>query len=537
MVVRNGAKGSGKGTGTGYNLAYKCLHCEGFRWADVAESRGETHCLCGTKFPSRPVRMPFYRKGPPSTPRRDGASQALDAMSSTTPAAAAAKAKAKPGAKPKAKPTPAPWAGRSPTVRQSDGRAGDAADLHLDPTRVDDELYMIESFAKLARHFRKTDMIDQLEHSRRKAIRAKAEQMPPKQRVDHLRKRYKEAIQELKKLQQAQEATEEEIRRLKERSLEQYKTVEDQRELAGEIRAALEEAELDLPPLEKPQPVGPLDQASALRAALRRSSIPQILDELSDRYSKEFGTEISDERLIGRRTQQGFDMLQSAHDELLEERQKQKRQVEEDRRTAEKLHRELNPLEVQPGDKRGRAVDVDGVGDERMGDGSEENQADDDEWQISTGGRKKGKGGIGAMFGKAAAKSSAKGSAIQIPLGPLATAPRPAATGAREVRPSTTKKPLTTGTPAVATTSGTLQPSADGLEEEETPWLDSLPSTPRSGARTQEEEETPCIVENSEEKQVVPMETSVGIGEQQDSLGPVTVPAAAGQPIGDGCTN
>ena len=111
MVVSSGAKGGGKGSG--YNLAYKCLHCEGFRWADTAESRGETHCLCGTKFPSRPVRMPFYRKGPPSTPKREGASQALDATSSA--AKAAAVAKAKPGAKPKAKtPTPAPWAKSSP---------------------------------------------------------------------------------------------------------------------------------------------------------------------------------------------------------------------------------------------------------------------------------------------------------------------------------------------------------------------------------------------------------------------------------------
>ena len=67
--------------------------------------------------------------------------------------------------------------------------------------------------------------------------------------------------------------------------------------------------------------------------------------------------------------------------------------------------------------------------------------------------------------------------------------------------------------------------------------MDSLPSTPRSGVRTQEEEETPCIVNSTEEKQVEFMEVSVGIGEQQDSLGPVTIPAAAGQPIGDGCTN
>ena len=479
--------------------------------------------------------MPFYRKGPPNTPKREGASQALDATSSATTAAAAARAKAKPGAKPKAKPTPAPWAGRSPTMRQSDGGESDSADLHLDPKRVDDEIYMIESFTKLARHFKKADMIDQLEVSRRKAIRAKAEQLPPKPRVDHLRKCYKEAMQELRKRQQAQEATEMEIKRLKECSLEQYKTVEDQRELAGEIRAALEEAELDLPPQETPKPVGPLDQKSALRAALRRSSIPQILDELSDRYSKEFGEEITDEHLIGRRTQQGFDMLQSAHDELIEERQKQHRQVEEDRRTAEKLHRELNPQDVHLGAKRGRAVNEDGAGDERMGVGAAENPAVDEEWTLATGGRKKGKGRVDALVGAAAATSSAKGPTIRIPLGPLATAPSPTAGGAREAHRQPTKKPSTTGTAAVATESGSLQPS--GLDEEETPYLDSLPSTPRADGRSQDEEETPFIVEPTEEKRNVPMEVSFGIGEQQDSLGPVTMPAAAGQPVGDGCEN
>ncbi len=310
--------------------------------------------------------MPFYRKGPPSTPRGEGASQVLDATLSVTAAAAAAKAK--PGAKPKArKPTPAPWARSSPTEQPSGEGADGATGLRLDPQRINDELYMVESFATLARHFQQTEMITQLEHRRRTVMRAKAEGMPPKQRIDHLRKRHREAMTELRRLIKVQAATEDEIRLLQERSRAQHDAVEDQRDLAEELGTAMEEAELDMPPTEHPRPVGPLDQQGALRAALRKSSIPQILDELSDKYSREFGESVSEEHVIGRRTLQGFNMLQAAHDELTEERKTQNRQVEEDRRAAVKLHRELNPLEVQPGDKRGRAVDVDPAGDERMG--------------------------------------------------------------------------------------------------------------------------------------------------------------------------
>jgi hypothetical protein len=296
--------------------------------------------------------MPFYRKGPPSTPKREGASQALDATSSSTAAAAAAKAK--PGAKPKAKPpTPAPWA-PSPTGRRCDEAA---AELHLDPKRVDDELYMIESFVKVAKHFRKTEMIDQLETSRRQALRVRAENMPPKQRLDHLRKRHKEALAELKRLTQVQDATENEISRLKARSREEYKAVEDQRDLIEEIRTATEEAELDMPPTERPRPVGPQDPKSALKEILKKSSIPLILDVLSDKYDKEFGAAISEEHVFGRRTRMGLDMLHSAHDELQAEREAHQRQVDEDAKVARTLHHQLNPQDVQHGDKRGREVD------------------------------------------------------------------------------------------------------------------------------------------------------------------------------------
>ncbi len=536
-------KGKGKNNVSGYNLAYKCLHCEGFRWADTAEARGETHCLCGRAFPRKPVRMPFYRKGPPSTPKREGASQALDATSSPTVAAAAAKAN--PGAKPKAKPpTPAPWA-PSPTGRRCDDAA---AELHLDPKRVDDELYMIESFAKVAKHFKKTEMMDQLETSRRQALRARAENMPPKQRLDHLRKRHKEALAELKRLNQVKDATENEINMLKARCREESKAAEAQRELIEEVRKAIEEAELDMPPTERPRPVGPQDPKIALKEALKTTAIPIILDVLSDRYDKEFGAAISEEQVCGRRTRMALDMLQSAHDELQAEREVHQRQVDEDAKVARRLHLKLNPQEVQQGDKRGREVDLDRGGDERMGVQNADRD-DDAGWQIAKG-SKKGKGitlspiipGIPIPVG---------------PIGPLATAPRASQASSSSGRHHLQERPSASGTPAKATASGSLQtsgeketpvvrattsaapqPSEQSQDEPETPCLDSLPSTPREADKGNTEDETPCPYAGlTGDPTKDPMEQDAATGDEPTPGAPASITAAAAQPVGCGASN
>ena len=428
---------------------------------------------------SRPVRMPFHRKGPPSTPKREGASQALDATSSATAASAEAKAKAR--AKPKAKPTPAPWAKSSPTPSQSGGGADGAAGLRLDPKRINDEVYMMESFATVARHFQQKDMLTHLEQRRRSDLRAKAASMPPKQRLDHLQKRHKDAMTELRRLTKVQATTDDEIRLLQARSREQYEAVETQRDIVEEIRVAMEEAELDMPPTEHPKQVGRQEHPGDLRAALRRSTIPEILEELNAKYTREFGEALSEEHVIGRRTLQGFNMLHSAHDELPEERKVQHRQMEADARVAMKLHRELNPLDVQPGDKRGRTVDLDNVGDERMGVQNEA-CAEADGWQIAKG-RKKGKGRAIAVT------SSSTIPGIPIPVGPLATAPRPSAGSSSSGRHHLPARPSAPGTPAVATASGSIQQSSAQPVQADGGTSSALLLP--SGA-TQEQPETPC---------------------------------------------
>ncbi len=197
-------------------MAYKCgrADCGGFRWSDIADERGERHCTkCGGQFPKRPVRMPFCRKGPPSTLGGKGAGQVPDAQASASGAAAAkAKAKAKTKAQPSSQEQPRPWNIFSATGERSASEGG--GDLRLDPKRASDDIHRLEAYSWVARFFGDKEVLQNLEANRRKALQAKADKMPPSQRVDHLKKRYKEAMDELRKLIAAQEATDAEIRKL-----------------------------------------------------------------------------------------------------------------------------------------------------------------------------------------------------------------------------------------------------------------------------------------------------------------------------------
>ena len=501
--------------------------------------------------------MPFYRKGPPGAPRGEGASQELDATSSGTAATAAARAKAK--AKPKAQakqeaqPKPTPWATSSSTPPPSGAGADGAAGLRLDPKRVKDEVYMMETFAAVARHFQQKDMLFHLEHRRRSALRAKAASMPAKQRIEHLQKRHRNATAELKKLIKAQEATDSEIRLLQARSREQYEAVEDQRELVEDIRGTLEEAELDLPPTATPKQVGRQVHPSDLRAAIQKATIPELLEELSGKYSVEFGEALSD--IVGRRTMQGFDMLHSAHAELTEERKKAQSQVETDRRAALQLHQELNGLDVKPGDKRGRTVDVDKGGDERMRGVENEESGSDEEWQTAQGRRRRGKGRAGVPAGSQATTSSVPGLPNPFPVGPLATTPRPTPAVGSVARHPSPLKPSATGTPAVASEAGTLQPSGaqeevemipvlsllsvTAQDEPETACLDSLPSTPRVSEGEKGEPETPGPAADQQANvHVQPMEQdSEPAGTAPTAVGPEAPVADVAPPPGAGDAN
>ena len=119
MAARGGANQNGAAAANEpYCTAYKCrtTGCKGYRWADVAECNGETRCIvCNALFPKVPVRMPFHRKGPPSTHRGKGAASADtggkggDKSGQNGPKTPGLQGEPKAKAKPKAKPKWAPW--------------------------------------------------------------------------------------------------------------------------------------------------------------------------------------------------------------------------------------------------------------------------------------------------------------------------------------------------------------------------------------------------------------------------------------------
>jgi hypothetical protein len=246
---------------------------------------------------------------------------------------------------------------------------------------------------------------------------------------------------------------------------------------------------MEIPPSGVPLQVGrqvhPGDQG-ALKKAVKAITFEALLDEVADRIDEASGGQAPD--VINRRKVQGVDLLASAFQEGELCRKAAADQEAADRRAAVQLHKELN---WKPGDKRGREMCVDGNGDETM---EAELQLPDSEasaegpWQ--TAGPKKGKGRPHNTIQEAASSSATV---------------QPSQGRGRGQSP----RGRSTGTAAQGTESGTLRPSAPGEEtrptihipprpgvagttaDDETPYLDSLPSAPR--AATQEVVETPQV--------------------------------------------
>ncbi len=485
MVARGGVVTYGPGC----NIAYKC-QCGAYRWADTAEERGESSCIrCGRKFPNAPVRMPFCRKGPSSTPGGKEAASQADASKGKGKAAAKAKAQPKPKAQ-AAKKTDGgcPWE-RTPSATEA---PSGETEIKLG-AKKNDEVHKLDILIRVAKHFGDERRLQELEGDRRQALQEKAEKLPPVQRVAHLQKRHRLAGEELRRLLQAQAAMDEEFEELKKRRLDHHELVENQREVVEALRGAVEQAEMEVPPTGTPKPVGrqaqPGNQGD-LKALLKGISFEAPMDEATDGIAKASGGQAPD--VINRRTVQGVDLLTSA---LQESEQCKKEAVDQeaaDRRAALQLHKKLNWQGFEAGDKRGREACVDGNGDETMeeephvqngGEATAEGP-----WQ--TAGRKKGKGRSGPAAQEAASSSG--------------TVPQ---SSGRDRSP---RRPRVEGTPARGTESGTLQqseekkdgaatplilprpPMGGNTADDETPYLDSLPSTPRAGD-TQEVEETPKL--------------------------------------------
>ncbi len=492
MVVRGGVIASGPGC----NIAYKC-QCGAYRWADTAEENGESRCIhCGRKFPAAPVRMPFCRKGPSSTQRGKEAASQADAKGKGK-GKAAATSKAKP--KPKAQAAKPAGGSRPPWERTTSSATGEPSSGEADEVKLgkpNDEVQKLDALIKVVKHHGDDKRLQELEADRRRALQEKAEKLPPMQRVAHLQKRHKMAGEELRKLIKAQEAMDEEFEALKKKRLEHHERLEDQREAVESLRHAVEQAEMEIPPAEAPLPVGrqvhPGDQG-LLKKAVKAITFEALLDEVTYRIAEASGGQAPD--VISRRTVQGVDLLASAFQEGTLCRQAAADQEAADRRAAVKLHKELN---WKPGDKRGREQRVDENGDETM---EEDQQLPEDApeapWQ--TAGPKKGKGRPRNIAQEAANPSAT----AQPSLGRGRGQPqceRSSGTAAHGSE-SGTLKPSAKGEGAGSTSHRSPKPGGEGSAgDDEIPYLDSLPSTPR--VATQEVEEIPPVgAQDAEELQ------------------------------------
>ncbi len=252
------ARGATRPRGEGYNLAYKCLSCGGYRWADTARARGETHCLCGTAFPREPVQMPFDRKGPPSTPGGKGAAASADGgrgKSGGPKAAAQAKAWAQATAK---------GAGREASRRSGETSSATAKSsseapwksLHIDDKRLRDPVYRYGLQADFARRTHDAAMEREAEGNKEAALRERTAALPPHQRVEHLRKRVRTAQEELNRRRRQVEDTEVEIDKLQSRLKLEVESRDDHIEKVQTFQIELQAAEDSLPRPGSAKPVG-----------------------------------------------------------------------------------------------------------------------------------------------------------------------------------------------------------------------------------------------------------------------------------------
>ncbi len=375
-----------------------------------------------------------------------------------------------------------------------------------------DKLRMLDLLIRVATHHQDEGRRQEFEAQRQKMLEEKADNLPPTQKVAHLQKRHRLAMEELRKLLRAQEAVDLEYDQLRRRRTELHERVEDQRDMAERLRDAVEQAEMEIPPKQEPRPVGKQlhhSDPTSGKELLKKLSVDDLLEEVTDKIRQASGGQ----DLTDRMTEQGANLLSAAFASAIQER--------EDRRAAERLDRELNGQGLQSGDKRAREVRQDRAGDECMMEHADlpidDDEANPQPWQVA--GRKKGKGRLGPAKGpQAAAASSSTG--------------QPSSTSQAD-RDRSPRRPTARGTPGVAAASGTLlssgvdptqvedaetptlpvqaMPSATvqpAVEEEETPYMapqgaganeaddetpsiDSLATTPR--AQTQDEPETPFL--------------------------------------------
>ena len=248
-------------------LRCKNINCKEWRYKATAEQKGETHCICGS---------PFHRTEYRPVRGSDRAASRGQAQ---------AKAKAKPGAKAKAYPKAQaardaagprtqgqepPWrktregsrtrsltGGRSGVRRAASGSSAvEGHALRVDARRVKDPVCKWDVLASVARDFGDDALLEQAETSKQQALKAKADAMPPNQRVEHLRYRLRQAEEELVRRNNTVESTEIEIDGLQARLKIEVEERDTQEDVARELKLELQHAEDQLITQAEQKPVG-----------------------------------------------------------------------------------------------------------------------------------------------------------------------------------------------------------------------------------------------------------------------------------------
>ncbi len=341
---------------------------------------------------------------------------------------------------------------RSPTGGRSGGRrdaSGGAArensTLHVDAKRVKDDVDRWDVVAQAARLVGFDGLLGHAEAGKQQALKAKAAALPPHHRVEHLRKRLRQAEEELARRSARVETTELEIDRLQARLRVEVEERDDQYNATEELKVELQGAEDQLNSQGEPKPVGRQVQGG-------NDWLVGELQKLKARLETAGGS-LSDD--ISHTFDIGATGIAEAYQECVESRRRVNAQEAADHKLAYKLQNQEFGNNV--GDKRARDDDAhDSQGDNLMGGEAAETGATAGEssaWRLQV---KTGKVRIHAAPTPAPPMPSATERSSETPLGPIATVPRgrqPSRTADRDRSP---RRPRASGTPAASGETGTL---------------------------------------------------------------------------------
>ena len=237
------------------------VECTTWRYKDVAETKGETACLCGRPFTRTELRRQTSERAKP---------------------AAKAKAQAKPKAKAKAKAQAqaadtgaGPRQRRAPWYKSQEMRsptAGRSAAYELTPElaarAAKDDVVLAEERLRWYRTVGREDHVKEAERALKQAQEERDEALPPRDRLSRLKAQRADAEKERAVKENAVANTEAEIYALECRLHDERAAVTDVEARLETLDYVIEQVELQIPPDQGPKEGA---EAAARRSASRSS--------------------------------------------------------------------------------------------------------------------------------------------------------------------------------------------------------------------------------------------------------------------------